>query len=125
MPHILLLEPDRVIADCISKILIDDQTTVSIASNADNAVELADKKSPDVVISELSVSGHSGSEFLYEFRTYSDWKQVPIIVFSSLKPSKDITSSKDWGLLRIHEFLYKPDKTIHQLKQAVMTALDT
>lgn len=124
MPHVLLLEPDRVVADCIRKMLAEDDITVSVAGNADSAIELADSKYPDVVISELSIPGHSGSEFLYEFRTYSDWKDVPIIVFSSLKPPVGITSSRDWRLLRINEFLYKPDNTIQQLSQAVVTAIE-
>lgn len=124
MSHVLLLEPDRVIAGCIVEELGRRNITVSVATNADSAVTLADKQNPDAVISELSIPGHSGSEFLYEFRTYSDWRTVPIIVFSSLKPSREIVSSKDWKLLRISEMLYKPDTSLQKLGQAVETALE-
>lgn len=124
MSHVLLLEPDRVIAGCIVEELARRNITVSVATNADLAVAMADKQYPDVVISELSIPGHSGSEFLYEFRTYSDWRTIPILVFSSLKPSREIVSSKDWKLLGITEMLYKPDTSLQKLGQAVETALE-
>lgn len=123
MPYVVLLEPDRVVADCIVKELSKRKITVVTANNADKAVELSDAKFPDAVICELSIPGHSGSEFLYEFRTYSDWSNVPIIVFSSLKPSTIITSSKDWKLLHIHELLYKPDTTLQTLGETVESAI--
>lgn len=119
MSHALVIEPDRVIAKCIVEELNRRNITVSLASNADNAVQISDDKSPDIVICELSIPGHSGSEFLYEFRTYSDWLEVPIVVFSSLKPSQEIIKSKDWKLLNINQFLYKPDTTLQKLGERV------
>jgi DNA-binding response OmpR family regulator len=124
MKHVLLLEPDRLIANCIVKELTKSEITVSVANNADTAVALSDKKKPDVVVCELSIPGHSGSEFLYEFRTYSDWSNVPIIIFSSLKPSNTVTNSNDWKLLGITQFLYKPDTSLQQLSKAI-TSLNT
>jgi len=124
MPHVLLLEPDRIIAKCIVEELERRNITVSVATNADSAIIMADKNYPDAVISELSIPGHSGSEFLYEFRTYSDWRAVPILIFSSLKPSREILSSKDWKLLGITEMLYKPDTSLQRLGDAVETTLE-
>jgi len=72
MTHALLLEPDRVIAECIVSELSKFGVSVQVAQNADSAITLSDKQKPDVVISELSIPGHSGSEFLYEFRTYNN-----------------------------------------------------
>lgn len=125
MPHVLLLESDRVIAGCVVEEFARRDITVSVATNADSAILLADKKSPDAVISELSIPGHSGSEFLYEFRTYSDWRAIPIFIFSSLKPSRQILASKDWKLLAVSEILYKPDTTLQKLGKVVETALES
>jgi DNA-binding response OmpR family regulator len=122
--HILLLEPDRVVSKCISDIFVEKNHTISIVGNADRAIEACDKNKPDVVVLELSIPGHSGSEFLYEFRTYTDWLQVPVVIYSSLKPPVKITESKDWKLLGIYEFLYKPDVTLNKLMQSVDAALE-
>jgi two-component system, OmpR family, phosphate regulon response regulator PhoB len=123
--HVLLLEPDRVVARYIVDELVRQNMTVSIATNADEAVKLSDKKQPDVVVSELSMPGHSGTEFLYEFRTYSDWFDIPILIFSSLRPISEITSSNDWKLLRIEKLLYKPDTSLHVLGQTVHNLIHT
>ncbi len=124
MPHVLLLEPDRVVADCIVEELGRRNISVSVASNADTAIQICDNKSPDAVVCELSIPSHSGSEFLYEFRTYSDWNKVPIIIFSSLKPSNIITDSKDWKLLKISAMLYKPDTTLQHLGNLVQEKIE-
>jgi DNA-binding response OmpR family regulator len=122
MAHVLLLEPDRVISNTIVKELSRRGLTVSVATNADTAIELSDEKRPDVLVCELSIPGHSGSEFIYEFRTYTDWKNIPIIIFSSLKPATEITNSKDWKLLDIQDLLYKPDTTLQKLGQSIESA---
>jgi two-component system KDP operon response regulator KdpE len=122
-PHVLVLEPDRVVARCIADELTARRLSVSLATNADEAMTLADQQSPDLVIAELSIPGHSGSEFLYEFRTYSDWHAVPIVIFSSLKPSRTILASKDWKLLAIQELLYKPDASLEYLGRSVESIL--
>lgn len=117
MPHILLLEPDRISAKCIAQELEKRQFEVFIASTAETAVTQADKVTPDLVICELSLPGHSGSEFIYEFRTYSDWKNTPMLIYSSIKIPKKILESRDWKLLNLTQILYKPDFSLQKLVQ--------
>ena len=119
MTKVLLLEPDRVSARCIVEELSKRDLEVSVASTAESAIGLADKVNPDIVISELSLAGHSGSEFIYEFRTYTDWQNTPLLIYSSIKQSDKITSSKDWKLLNIHSVLYKPDFSLKKLGDLV------
>lgn len=115
MPSVLLLEPDRVSAKCIADELEKRGLKVEIASTAENAINQADKLKPDLVICELSLPGHSGSEFIYEFRTYTDWKDIPLLVYSSIKASDKVTKSRDWLLLEINDTLYKPDYSLQKL----------
>ncbi len=116
---VLLIEPDRVLAKCISEELKKRDLLTTIVTSADRAVETADNISPDAVISELSLPGHSGTEFIYEFRTYKDWQNIPLIIYSSIKPSKKVLKSKDWTLLQIDKILYKPEVSLSQLSEAV------
>lgn len=117
--HIIVIEPDRTIADCIKTELERRNYSVSLATSATEAVELADETMPVAVITELSLAGHSGSEFLYEFRTYPDWLEVPIVVYSSMKPRDVILQSHDWKSLAVTEFLYKPDVTLQNLADTI------
>lgn len=122
--HILLIEPDRVVADCIIKAFLEKgDFTFSLAVTGDGAIIKADLEKPDVVISELMLAGHSGTEFLYEFRTYSDWEDVPIIIFTSLPVDANIFDSNDWKKLNISNALYKPRTSISELREAVLDAV--
>ena len=117
--HVIVLEPDRTIAGCIQTELESRGYRVSLTTSATEAVEIADKHNPSAVITELSLAGHSGSEFIYEFRTYPDWLSVPIVIYSSMKPKDEIRQSHDWQVLNITDFLYKPDVSLKSLADTV------
>jgi DNA-binding response OmpR family regulator len=119
MPNILILEPDRISAKCIEEELVKRNFEVYKASSAETAVAQADKLKPDLVICELSLPGHSGSEFIYEFRTYTDWKNTPMLIYSSIKVPNKMTKSRDWELLSIARVLYKPDFSLKKLGELV------
>jgi len=57
---------------------------VAACDNAQAGINAADNNKPDIVVVELLLSGHSGVEFLYEFRSYDEWSNVPAIIFTSL-----------------------------------------
>jgi DNA-binding response OmpR family regulator len=123
MKTVILLESDRTVASCIKEELEKYDFETIIATNADEAIFAADKTKPDAVVSDLAVTNHSGTEFLYEFRTYTDWKDVPIILFSSIQLSAEITNSNDFKMLNIHDFLYKPKTSLDTLSKRVMSAV--
>ena len=125
MKNILLLEPDRIAAVCLSRELAKHNFNCYVASTAHGAIKLADDHRIDAVISELSLPGHSGSEFLYEFRTYPDWSATPIIIFSSIKVAEKIACSKDWELLCIAQTMYKPEKSLQDVVLALQDAIGT
>lgn len=115
MKQVLVLEPDRIVAKCLASELSLNDFNVRVATTADEAIELANEQMPDAVVCELSLPGHSGTEFVYEFRTYTDWQDVPLVVYSSIKPASEILSSKDWQMLNIADFLYKPDASLQDV----------
>jgi DNA-binding response OmpR family regulator len=123
MKNVILLDSDRIISKCVSDELTRYGIKTYITSNAEEAIAVADNNKPGAIICDLVVSNHSGSEFLYEFRTYSDWNDVPVIVFSSIKPSQEVIASNDFKLLNIHEFMYKPSTSLKQLRDSVISVL--
>ncbi len=113
--NVLLVEPDRVLASCIAGELAGRNIDCRIVPTAELAIEAADSAKPDVVITELSLGGHSGSEFIYEFRSYPDWQTIPLIIYSSIKIDDSIVTSKDWQHCNITELLYKPHDSLDKL----------
>lgn len=93
-------------------------------ATAQDAVQMADEKQPDIVVLELQLVAHSGIEFLYEFRSYADWQNIPIIVHSNVPPA-EFNDSADVlkKHLGVREYHYKPNTDLKTLVRAVDEAL--
>jgi len=118
--NILLVEPDRALAKTYAATLIDAGHNVVAAATAQSAIQAADAMKPDLVILELQLVEHSGIEFLYEFRSYSDWKSIPVVVQSYVPPAE---FNDSWELLKnelgVQAYLYKPIATLKLLLEGV------
>lgn len=84
MTQVLLLEPNRILLRNYADFIRSKGFEVSECEDAQHGINEADKKRPDIVVVELMLAGHSGIEFLYEFRSYEEWLKVPVIIFTSL-----------------------------------------
>jgi DNA-binding response OmpR family regulator len=116
MSNILLIEPDKVLARTYSSALESSGLRVQTASNAQDAIHSADDIPPDLIVLELQLVGHSGIEFLYEFRSYPEWQDVPVILFTTV-PVHEFEDN--WKLLcrelGVHKYLYKPLTSLSKL----------
>ncbi|HSW99018.1 MAG TPA: response regulator [Candidatus Saccharimonadales bacterium] len=118
--HVLLLEPNTLLAQTYATMLGAAGYSVAHAATAQSAIDAADQQQPDVVILELQLAAHSGVEFLHEFRSYPEWRQVPAVVQSALPPAT-LTAAQE-SLRRdlgVHAVLYKPRTTLQQLLRVV------
>lgn len=116
MCHVLLIEPNTVLAKSYTQALRHAGHTVAHVIGAQAGINAADKRKPDMVIIELHLPGHSGVEFLHEFRSYAEWMSVPVILntvltATQLAPAIDALH-RDLG---IREVLYKPRTSLHDL----------
>lgn len=125
MAHALLIEPDVVLAKNYQQALHHAGHTVSVTHSAQAAIVACDQHVPDVIVLELQLSNHSGVEFLYEFRSYPEWQNIPVIVQSFI-PEREFASSKSLlkNELGVVNYLYKPRTTLQKLVQTV-SALTT
>jgi DNA-binding response OmpR family regulator len=120
MADILLIEPDRLLAETYLQALAAAGYSVGACSGAQAAVLVADQTRPDLVVLELQLTTHSGIEFLYEFRSYPDWQDIPVVVHSQVPKSE---FQQNWQLLKdelgVKAYLYKPQTTLRQLVATV------
>lgn len=86
--HILLIEPDVVLAATYVTALQSDGHSVAHAHSAQQAVILADERKPNLVIIEPQMARHNGVEFLYEFKSYPEWQRIPVIILTSTPPKE-------------------------------------
>ena len=116
MSHVLLIEPNTLLAKSYIQALHHAGHTVAHATGAQAAIDAADKQMPDIVIVEIQLPQHSGIEFLHEFRSYAEWINVPVVVNTALSPARMMLAKKplkrDLGVM---EILYKPRATLQDL----------
>ena len=120
MAHILLIEPDRRLADIYAEALTAAGHRVTTARGAQAGVTAADADRPDLVVLEVQLVEHSGIEFLYEFRSYLDWQTVPVIIQSQV-PHHEFAGSDRLleDELGVRAYLYKPHTSLRRLLAGV------
>ena len=124
MSHVLLLEPNTLLAEAYTKTLTHAGFDVTHVTSAQEAIDAADKRVPELVILELQLPAHSGVEFLHEFRSYSEWLDIPAIVNTLVSPSRlaviGDSLRRDMGVQAV---LYKPQASLHDLLRTVREQL--
>ncbi|MGH7241238.1 MAG: response regulator [Candidatus Saccharimonadales bacterium] len=118
--NVLIIESDKLLATTYARALHAVGHQPICCTNAQQAIFAADAHTPDVVLLELQLVSHSGIEFLYEFRSYPEWQDIPVIILSHVPPAEFADS---WevlsGELGVTDYLYKPHTTLVKLTETV------
>ena len=125
MANILLLEPNQLLASQVASYLAEQGHQVRLAHDAQSAINQTDQTTPDIVIIEVLLASHSGIEFLYEFRSYSEWRNVPVMIFSRITRTELATTDKMLASLGVTAYLYKPSTTLKRLNNRLLASLAT
>lgn len=116
---ILLVEPDKILADSYASYLKSVGYEVETATTAQNALNKINSAKPEIIIVELELANHSGIELLYEIRSYADLADVRIIILSMIRPSDISDHDNFMKQLKIYKYLYKPDIKINNLAELI------
>jgi DNA-binding response OmpR family regulator len=113
MNKILLIEPDRLLAESYKLALEAVGYQVTPVSGAQAGIMAIDQQRPDAIVLELQLIGHSGIEFLYELRSYPEWNGIPVIVQSQVPVAE---FAGNWQILQtelgVQAYLYKPQTSL-------------
>lgn len=119
---VLIIEPDKILAQTYAIALHAAGHQPVCCTNAQQAIFAADAQTPDVVLLELQLVRHSGIEFLYEFRSYSEWQNIPVIIHSQVPPTEFIDNydmlKEELGVV---DYLYKPHTSLTKLAAHIHT----
>ena len=121
--RILLIEPDKILGRTYVAALEQSGHEVVYSRHAQDAVHLVDDHKPDLIVFELQLPGHGGIEFLYEFRSYPEWQNIPAILHTLVPPNVLEAQMPHFEKLGIIGYLYKPATSLQQLKRAVSDML--
>jgi DNA-binding response OmpR family regulator len=117
--RILLIEPDKVLATTYRRALEEQGHTVSVAYDAQTAINVADATAPELLVLELQLIEHNGIEFLYEFRSYPEWQLIPVLIHTWVPLDAHMTESlKQLHVIGYH---YKPQTSLRRLLASIDT----
>jgi ActR/RegA family two-component response regulator len=122
--YCLLVEPDKVLASVYLKQFIDAGLEASVASDAGEAVSKIDAKMPDMIVLEPKLARHSGIELLHEVRSYEDWNNIKIVVYSSVPQYAFGVSEAVWQKYGVLRYLEKSKTSAGQLIGIVKTLME-
>lgn len=118
------METDHILAKNLSKYLSKLGHEVAWCVEPQEAIDSADKHQPDVIILDLMLANHrSGVEFLYELRSYPEWQNLPVVIFSHVAAENLKGCLESLQQLNVAAFRYKPTTSLTDLAASIDQAL--
>ena len=96
-PRLLLVEDDRALADLLIWHFEREGYDIARTADGDEALLLAEEKTPDLVILDWMIEGVSGIEVCRRIRRRSSTSQVPIIMLTARAEEGDRIRGLDTG----------------------------
>lgn len=113
MINTILVTDDNVLDNAILKnYLYKERFNVISALNGREALELIESRNVDLIILDLVMPVLDGFEFLKQFSKTEIYKEIPIIVASSLDDTKEIEQILNYN---IYDYVIKPLDHINRL----------
>ena len=94
---ILWIEDDQFLSSILAVKLSHEGCTAMYAKNGEEALEMINRETPDIILLDLLLPGMSGFDLLTEIRTKQNIKHVPIIVLSNLGQKDDMEKTRELG----------------------------
>ncbi|MCA9330181.1 response regulator [Candidatus Saccharibacteria bacterium] len=121
MAYVLLIEPDKLLADVCSQFLVSAGHKVIWRQTAEQGINALDEQKINIVILEIQLAVHNGIEFLYEMRSYSEWLDIPVIAHTHASRIPEFDNALKQ--LNVIKWLYKPQTSLELLAKTVDVTL--
>ncbi|NET05161.1 MAG: response regulator transcription factor [Symploca sp. SIO2B6] len=103
--HLLLVDDEPGVREAVKEYLQESDFTVEVASNAGDAWQLLQKKTPDLIISDIMMPQVDGYEFLKQLRDDPRFKVLPVIFLTARGMTSDRIQGYQAG---VDAYLPKP-----------------
>ncbi|MCM1984162.1 response regulator transcription factor [Lyngbya confervoides] len=87
--HLLLVDDEPGLREAVQAYLEDSGFTVDVASNAKMGWEMLERRTPDLVISDIMMPQVDGYEFLQQMREDPRFKKLPVVFLTARGMTKD------------------------------------
>ncbi|GAA4840536.1 sugar transferase [Algivirga pacifica] len=102
---VLIMDDDQFMRDFLSAILLEEHYDLRVVDHLDEGMKLLKEWKPNLVISDLYMSDHTGWELLDWMNTEQEMHSIPVVILSGSDKSQDRISSLNKGA---SDFVMKP-----------------
>lgn len=120
MAKILLVEDDMALRDIYSTRFLAEGYEVATASDGEQALTVAVKEKPDLILLDIMMPKISGFDVLDILRTTPETKTCKIVIMTALSQPADVEKGK---MLGADEYLVKSQVTLTDVVDKVKTVL--
>lgn len=125
MSHILVIDADKRLRDTYIAALEMAGYSATGTASAQASIGACEDRAPDLILLELQLQGHSGVEFLHEFRSYPEWQSIPVVLHTMV-PRADLRDFEQaFEAMGIKDYAYKPETSLKKLVSLVSDNLIT
>jgi CheY-like chemotaxis protein len=115
--RILVVDDDAATREVMSEVLTEAGFVVETAADGYEALWLAARHSPDIVVSDLSMPGIDGVELVRRLHAFAP---VPVILTTGLEETRDLmTTATDYGAVACLKKPMKPDDLLWMIDRAI------
>lgn len=119
--QILVVEDEKPIQTFQAQFLTRSGYGVLCANNGRDALEKLKTCRPDLIVLDLVMPEMDGFEFLQAIRNNSDYKDIPVIIFSNLGQASDRIRVEKYG---VDSYLIKVDTSLDRLIGEINVAVN-
>lgn len=117
MKKVLIIDDSPFMTQMFGMRLHDEGLEALIAGNGKDGLKIAQNEKPDVVLTDLAMSGITGWEVLEKLKGSEETKDIPVLILTNSKGNKeDIEKAKAMGAA---EFLMKIDLKVDDIMAIV------
>lgn len=120
MAKILVVEDETSLNQAYVMILQREGYEVASATNGSQALEVAEKENPDLILLDLHMPGMDGIGFLQNYQLQKNHPNVKVVVFSNLDMQKEIDEAYELGAERyVLKAMASPKELIKLVKDTL------
>ncbi|MEX2007075.1 MAG: response regulator [Candidatus Saccharimonadales bacterium] len=120
MPKVLLVEDDTNLREIFEMRLVAEGYQTVTASNGEEALAVAMKEKPDLIVADIMMPRLSGFEMLETLRSAPEMSQVKVVMMTALGQEEDRARGEKLGVVK---YLVKSQVTLEDFTRAVKEVL--
>lgn len=122
MAHILIAEDERDIRELIQFTLMFAGHQITQAANGAEALELAQKVKPDLIMMDVRMPKMTGYEACREMKKIDDLKQIPVVFLSAKGQDEEKQTGIEAGAIAYILKPFAPDELTRQINDLLKTS---